>query len=384
MSDSIARFELFAVDLPFRNPFKHAAAERTTSSSVFLKCVTESGATGWGECLPRDYVTGETRDGAFTMLEQRILPGLLGRSFASFDDVRGFLEQCDGEAPTDLVDAGTPQTAAWCAVDLALLDAFGRAFSTPIRLGAADAPRVRYSVVTSADHGFKFLKTLLKIRVFGVRQVKLKVEHDGSVAEARTARRWLGRRCSIRADANMAWTADEALDAMAKLAEVGIRSFEQPIPADDLDGLARLVRESGLGVMADESLSDRASLAELIERRACTAVNVRISKCGGIIAALNRCREALDAGLTVQVGCQVGESSLLSAAHLALVAAVGDVTFAEGCFGHLLLREDPVEPVLQFGYGGRPPARPGGPGFGVSVNEEALGPSTSRRASIGP
>jgi muconate cycloisomerase len=382
MPDRIASFELFAVDLAFRKPFKHAAAERLTSSSVFLKCVTQSGAVGWGECLPRDYVTGETRDGAFEMLETRILPGLVGFPFESLDAVRGFLEQCDGEAPPDLVPRGTPQTAAWCAVDLALLDAFGHAFDTRVQLGDRDEPTVRYSVVTSADRGFKFLRTLLKIRVFGVKQVKLKVEHDGSVAEARTARRWLGRKCSIRADANMAWTPDEALAAMAKLAELDIRSFEQPIAADDLDGLARLVRESGLGVMVDESLSDRASLATLIEREACTAVNVRISKCGGIVAALNRCREALAAGLTVQVGCQVGESSLLSAAHLALTAAVGDVTFAEGCFGHLLLREDPVEPVLQFGYGGRPPTRPAGPGFGVTVDEERLRASTSKHVVI--
>ena len=82
--------------------------------------------------------------------------------------------------------------------------------------------------------------------------------------------------------------------------------------------------------------------------------------------------EALTAGLTVQVGCQVGESSLLSAAHLALVTAVENVTYAEGCFGHLLLREDPVRPVLQFGFGGRAPALPHGPGLGVEMDDQML------------
>jgi hypothetical protein len=46
--------------------------------------------------------------------------------------------------------------------------------------------------------------------------------------------------------------------------------------------------------------------------------------------------------------------------------------YAEGCFGYHLLREDPAEPVLQFGYGGRPPAKPNGPGLGVTINEEVL------------
>ena len=101
--------------------------------------------------------------------------------------------------------------------------------------------------------------------------------------------------------------------------------------------------------MVDEGLTDRDSLRRLITHRACTAVNVRISKCGGLVAASARCREALDAGLMLQVGCQVGESSLLSAAHLALLSALAPLTpgvrFAEGCFGRHLLREDPATPT---------------------------------------
>jgi muconate cycloisomerase len=120
----------------------------------------------------------------------------------------------------------------------------------------------------------------------------------------------------------------------------------------------------------------------LIEARACTAVNVRISKCGGLTAALSRCREALAAGLVVQIGCQVGESSLLSSAHLALVSMVQKVTYAEGCFGHFLLAEDPVAPLLQFGRGGRPPEIPTGAGLGVTVDEGALARWTVQKETV--
>jgi muconate cycloisomerase len=295
--------------------------------------------------------------------------------------VKAFLGDCDGKAPAEWVCHDLPQTAAWCAVDLALLDAMGRAFDQPVRLvrDAGFPASVRYSPVISSDAG---LKTLLMIRLAGMRHVKLKIEAEGNVESARRTRRWLGRRCDIRADANMAWTAAEALAVMRKLAAFGIRSFEQPIPADDLEGQSMLVRESGLGIMADESLSDRESLAQLVERNACTAVNVRISKCGGLVAAAARCREALEAGLTVQVGCQVGESSLLSAANLVLVTAIEKVTYAEGCFGHLLLRQDPARPVLQFGYGGRAPVLPDGPGLGVEIDEEILQRWTASRVDI--
>jgi hypothetical protein len=58
----------------------------------------------------------------------------------------------------------------------------------------------------------------------------------------------------------------------------------------------------------------------------------------------------------LQLGCQAGESSLLSAAHLTLLSPLGPgVRYSEGCFGRHLLREDPVSPLVQFGYGGRPP-----------------------------
>lgn len=380
----IAHFELFSVDLPFRRPFAHAAAVRTTSESLMLKCVTTSGQTGFGECLPRHYVSGETRDGVFDLLASKVLPRLKEINFAGFEEVLSFLHECDGKAPADWVPPHIRQTAAWAAVDLALLDAFGREFQIPVELvPVAGLPSdFRYSVVFSAAPGFKFVKTAIASRLYGFRQVKLKLGGESSERVVATARRLLGPGCDIRADANMAWDVETALQVMPRLARYGMHSFEQPIAADDVAGLARLVRETGLGVMADESLNDAESLETLIAEKACTAVNVRISKCGGLLASYNRCRRALEAGLTVQVGCQVGESSLLSAAQLILISAIGQVTYGEGCFGRHLLRHDPVVPLLQFGYGGRPPERPLGPGLGVSVDEDRLRPFVGRSITV--
>jgi muconate cycloisomerase len=174
----------------------------------------------------------------------------------------------------------------------------------------------------------------------------------------------------------MAWDIGQALSVIRELRGLGIRSIEQPIAAADVAGLARLTAESGAGIMVDEGFTDRDSLRTLISHRACTAVNVRISKCGGLVAAAARAREALDAGLVLQVGCQVGESSLLSAAHVALLSALAGrhpgVRYAEGCFGTHLLREDPATPTVRFRFGGRAPRRPVGPGLGVTVDEAVL------------
>jgi L-alanine-DL-glutamate epimerase-like enolase superfamily enzyme len=302
-----------------------------------------------------------------------------------------FLEHCDGKAPPEWVDPETPQTAAWCSVDLALLDAVGRACGAPVSLGGrppADAALgwYRYSGVGSAGQGWAYAVSLLKLRAFRFPQVKLKLEQEGAVAAARTARRLLGRRVDLRVDANMAWNVEQALEVIGQLHAVGIRSFEQPIASGDLAGQARLVAESPAQIMVDEGLTDRDSLQRFIAQGACTAANVRISKCGGLVGAYARCREALDAGLVLQVGCQVGESSLLSSAHLTLLSALAPLTpgvrYAEGCFGRHLLREDPAAPLVQFRYGGRPPRRPPGAGLGVQVDPGALQPWTVDQASV--
>ena len=385
MTVTLASFELASVDLPFRVKFKHSAAERQRSESLFLKCVTDAGVMGFGESLPREYVTGESRDGAFELLAERVLPRLVGRSFADLGEVETFLGECDGRAPADWVDSSTPQGAAWCAVDLALLDAFGRAFDErPLVDGASSLPPgFRYSGVVSAETGWKKTLQLLAYRAMGLEHLKLKLSAETSEADVHRIRALVGHGMDLRADANMGWTADEALESMRAFAPYGVHSYEQPIAAADLEGQARLVAESGLDVMADESFHTRESLEGLIEFGAATAVNARISKCGGLVATRNRCREALAAGLWVQMGCQVGESSLLSAAHLRLCAAVGDVRYAEGCFGKLLLAEDPVAPLLQFRRGGRPPAPPAGPGLGVMIDEEVLARHTTRRRVVG-
>ncbi len=366
----ISACHLHAVDLPFRGKFEHAASARESSSSLFLEIVLDDGTRGWGEALPRPYVTGETRDGACGMLAEAVLPRLLEMDFGGMDEVTDFLKRCDGEAPRDWVAEGTPQSAAWCAVDLALLDAFGkregrRPFGAAIpSLGSG----FRYSGVLGSRRSWKQTAQLLAYRFLGYRALKLKFDEHSGPAEIARIRRLAGPRMELRADVNMGWSVSQALAKMPALAREGVTSFEQPLAADDFQGAARLVSETGLDVMADESLNTRASLVRLIESRACTAINARISKCGGLIATLARCREALDAGLWVQVGCQVGESSLLSAAHLHLCAAFPEVRHAEGCFGKLLLAEDPGVPLVQMRAGGAPPAMPTGPGLGVDID----------------
>ena len=377
----VTRFELMKVDFPLRKPFRHAAAIRRASESIFVKCVTDR-SVGFGESLPRQYVTGETRDAAFALLERHILPRLIGVQFNAMDSLSDFLVTCDGKAPPEWIAPNRPQGAAWCAVELSLLDAFSRALHAPIQV-PAKMPPFRYSGAISADNHWRFTASLLKQKLFGFKEIKLKVGKNDPLTHARWARRIMGKDCLLRVDANMAWTAAEALNHIQALDRVAIHCIEQPLAAGDWKGAARLVRETQATIIADESFADRASLERLLNQRACRGVNVRISKCGGLVAARRRCEEALKAGLTVQIGCKVGESSLLSAAQLMLIASVNGARHFEGCYGRHLLPEDPGQPCLQLGYGGRPPQAPGGPGWGIELDEAGLNRWVSQRVTLG-
>jgi len=308
-------------------------------------------------------------------LRNNILPRLIGKRFDSYNQLKDILSKSDGLALAQCnVLPETPQTAAWCAVEMSLLDSFGKVFNESIfpKKNVTPTNGLRYSGVLSAVRGLKLIKTLLKFKLYGIKNVKVKVEHEVDLNAIAQTRMILGKNAAIRVDANMAWKKNEAIENMKNIAEFNIHSFEQPLASDQLDESAELIERTGLNVMADESLNNAASLKKIIEKKAFNSVNVRISKCGGFMAALNRCQRAAEEGLTIQVGCQVGESSLLSAANLALILSIPEIKYAEGCFGLYLLKEDPCQPLMQFGFGGSLPAVPNGPGIGINVDETAL------------
>lgn len=364
----IVHIDVLTVDLPFRFSFGHALAARRSTRNVVVRLALDDGSVGFGEGVPREYVTGETVEGAVAALADRLAPALLERELTSADDVPALLETL----PAEDVGEGTG-TAARCALELAVLDAAGRSLGLSVGhwLGPQER-QVRYDAVLPFSSPRKLAALALAIRALGIRQVKVKVGVD-TEREARalgTLRRILGRGADLRVDANCAWTPEAALEALERFRRYRIGAVEEPLRAGDLDGLAQVTAAVPEAVIVDESLRTVAEAEQLVERRACNAFNIRVSKCGGLLPSLRIARIAAEAGLAVVVGAQVGESGLLSAAGRHLAAAIRP-RYLEGSAGRLLLREDlTVERVL-FGRGGRAGVF-SAPGLGVQVDEQIL------------
>ena len=365
----VAAIEVCTAELPFRFSFGHALAERRSSTNVYVKVTLADGTAGFGEGVPRGYVTGETPEAALDAVHHRYAPRLVGRELTEPDDVPRALEAAAAAAPAE-----GPPGAAWCALELAFLDAAGRRFGLPVShwLGPVRASTVTYDAVLPFAAPAAVVPLAGLARSLGITQVKVKVgrDLDDDLDRLRLLRRVLGPGADLRVDANCAWTAEQALAAIERLRRYGISAVEQPVAADDLDGLQRLTAACPELIIVDESLRTVAEAEALVEAKACDGFNLRVSKCGGLLASMRIAAIAADAGLTVIVGAQVGESGILSAAGRHLAACVAP-RHLEGSAGRLLLREDLTSERVLPGRGGR--ARPhAGAGLGISVRADVL------------
>ena len=158
---------------------------------------------------------------------------------------------------------------------------------------------------------------------------------------------------------------------LAQLAEFSIEAVEQPLRRGLPSELALLKKQSPIPVMVDESLVTLTDARALIDAGACDYFNLRVSKCGGLARTLEMAQMASRAGLRLQLGSQVGETAILSAAGRHVAAYLTDVDFLEGSYGTLLLKEDVGRDSVNFGHGGRAPVLRG-LGLGVKVREEIL------------
>jgi L-alanine-DL-glutamate epimerase-like enolase superfamily enzyme len=385
----VVELTAFQVRIPLRKPFRHASHTRTSSDNLVVRCVLDDQTQGFGEGVPREYVTGESADSAIDLLRRSNLAAQLEpcRDFPSavalaerlrLEPVAGDERHCQGNA-------------ARCAVELALLDAYGRHFGEPLsavtRMLAPDLhePRtwVRYSGAIASASGFKLRLAAWKMRIFRFRQLKIKVGIEGQddVARLRSIRRRVGRTMDLRVDANEAWRRDEATERILALKSFGISAAEQPVPHGEVGVLADVRRQTGVPIMLDESLCSHVDAQRAVEQGTCDLFNLRLSKCGGFIPSLRLAQFARRHGLGYQLGCQVGETALLSAAGRHFASSVSDVRYVEGSYDRHLVRESLATRDITFRWGGWAPALPG-PGLGIEPAHAALERVTVRKEAI--
>jgi len=268
-----------------------------------------------------------------------------------------------------------------------LLDSYGRYFGCGpteiagwmgcgVLAGRGEAGRVAASGVLDGSDPARLGRQLRLMRLYGLRDFKVKLGCEHDERNLKLLERRLGGslrlgRVTLRGDANGAWDVDAAVGMCQELGRMGFCCVEQPLGADDRDHWGALSGLAAVPLMADESLVSFEDGRYLVENDLVDYFNIRISKNGGLLAAVRMAELAAKGSRGYQLGAMVGESGILAAAGLQFLQMVPDVSFTEICYSTFLLEEDIIGRKVRFGYGGRLP-RLGGCGLGVEVRREKI------------
>ncbi len=362
-----AQLDIYQTSIPMRT-FEHAASARNTAEAIILRLEYDDGQVGWGETLPRKYVTGETLETVPADIEKLwqlcLDDGLLGLG-------------CRKKIPNDI--DGRCVNAAACGLSLA--------GSARVLDGQADLQRripARVSGVLGSKSPSKTARRLRLMRLFGLKDFKLKLgfgdeidRENLRIVHDKLRRGLSSGKCSLRVDINGGWDVDTVPDRVDELRQYGVCVVEQPIfcPADEL---VELADKCSLPLMADESLLTENDARTLLQAGRTGGKqkiwwNIRLSKNGGLLRCLELMNLAAEQAVTVSLGCMVGESSILSAAQRRLLQMGPTPRFVEGNYGRFLLADDLVSKgkALRFGYGGKLRALSGG-GLGIVVSDDKI------------
>lgn len=306
------------LELRTRHPFRIARKEPEAIRTVLVRIRDADGVEGVGEATPQ-FFYGETIESVHAALAR--YAAVLGHD--PFD-----LEGID----TRMLLALSGNASARAAVSSALHDLVGKRLGVPVyRMWGLDPATIPLSTFTiGIDTPEVIRQKVREAAEYPILKIKLGSANDLAILEA--IRSETDR--ELRVDANCGWTVKQAVRMLPVLEEFGVTVLEQPLPAEDLDGLAVVTRHSRIPVFVDESCHVAADIPRLAGR--VDGVNLKLAKCGGLREAIRLIHTARAHQLMVMVGCMVESSVSITAA--AQVTPLVDFVDLDGA---ALLAEDP-------------------------------------------
>ena len=363
MTLKIERVEVFSVAMPLIGTFTSAGVSKNATKCVVVRLTASDGTIGISSIDPSSVAKSpNTGPELAAAIRERIAPAIVGQDPTN---INRMLEILDKLTPT--------QPGAGAGVELACVELTCRMQGVPLYayLGGAVQTSVQFNgwigelpPEEAATEAKRWLKA-------GFRSAKIKVGSGVEADATRVAavREAVGAAMKLRIDANMQYDADTSLRLCRMVKEFDLQLFEQPVSKNDLAGMARVRREGGIPVMADESVSDHASLLAVIKADAADYVKFGIKQAGGITRAARMLATAEAAGVPVVIGHGFGlDPSTL--AEIMLAASSRNVLPGLECVGPLKVTDTIATTRLDISSGSIP--LPAGPGLGISLDQGKL------------
>jgi len=333
------RFGLLRV--PLKTPFKTALRTVEAVEDIVVMVNTDSGHVGYGEAPATAVITGDTHGSIIEAIRHYISPRLIGANVADLNHntqlVQGAMEK---------------NSSAKAAVEIALYDLWGQLYNAPLyRLLGGGDPVITTDITISVDTIDKMVADSIDAVKRGFDSLKIKVGKDIGVDIERVKAVYAAveGRALLRLDANQGWTAKQAVYALQNLEEAGVHLelVEQPVKAQDLDGMKYVTERVHTPIMADESVFGPTEVVELIRMRAADIINIKLMKTGGLSNAVRIADIAAMYEVECMIGCML-ETSISVAAAVHLAVAKSNVITKVDLDGPSLCAFNPVDGGVIF------------------------------------
>jgi muconate cycloisomerase len=359
----IARVDAIPIALPLVKPVIMAGERIERSQSLVVRVEAANGLVGWGEASAAPVMTGDLLEGMCAAVERHLAPLVTGRDALERADLA---QRCAA--------ALLHNTGAKCALDMAVNDLVGRHLGVGIAdlFGGARRTVLEPMYLLGNPRIEDDIREAREKLAEGWRFFKLKIGIKKPAEEAAAAlevRRELGEAVALCADANMGMSFADAAAFALGARDAGLIFMEQPLHADDFEGMARLARVSPIPLNGDESIGSVASLLTLHRMEAIQGANIKLIKMGGVAASVHAMHVCGALGLNINLAGKVAESSIAAAALLNLACVAPNLDWGLNITQHYLA-EDLTESPIRIEHGRV--SRPAGAGLGVEVSEKQV------------
>ena len=364
----IRTIEPIAISLPMTKPVVMAGEEVRQADNVLVRLEADNRLVGWGEAASAPTMTGETTASMHAAVHH-LSAALIGRDP---DDIAGALAAMDGRMYGN--------HGAKAAIEIALHDLVGKATGRPVHalLGKKRRGRVPLLGVIGGGDFDGDLRDAEKKKAAGFPSFKIKVGIDTPEKDAERTRaicKVLGAGNIISADANQGFSTEEAIAFVRAVAGAGLDFFEQPVAAHDLVGMATVAEATDIAIGADEGIHALDDIRRHSESKAARGVSLKAIKLGGLRAVVEAAELCERLGMSVNVSCKTGESSVACAAALHVAAVIPNIAWSLTLTNGALAEDVTLHPIrIDNGYASVLER----PGLGIEVDEDRI-----RRQRIG-
>ena len=363
MTTRIVKVEVVGVEVPLVGAgFKNAYITKTKQRSAVVRITDQDGKVGLGNIDPSPGYSVETIEQSLNALADTLGPAALGQETGNIHCLTAHLDQ----KLDHFLDAKA-------AIEMAATDLIGR------RHGLCVSDMLGGSVIKEASfNGWigivspeEAAAEVTRWYEAGWRSTKIKIGGDIYADRDRVAavRRATDPNFKIRVDANAGYTVDQAIALGKMLESYNLELMEQPVAADDFEGLRQVRNAVNIPIMADESITDFASLIKIIQMGSADIVKLKVMKQGGFLKTSRMLATAEAAGLGVVIGHGFG-LGINTMAEILLASTSRAVLSGLECVGPIKTSDDIVTHKIDLTSGRL--TIPHATGLGVTLDDEKL------------